>query len=312
MVLRALNSFGNTRASQLAQALVYAADNGARIINMSVGGPGLTEVEKKAVRYATSMGALIVIASGNEGIRVEDFGIAGMDEVITVGAAGLDGLRAPFSNYGKPIDLLAPGVDILSLRARRTDTLRDIPGATYEAGGAYVGADKRYYRSSGTSFSAPMVAGVASLLLSRDPSLTAAQLRRILLNSARDVGGPGVDQFSGYGMLDAAAAMKADPDDMVEAAVDGVRVVRIDSGPAVAVDGLVAANALKEAYLEIGAGENPASWKRVLDGLKAGPKGELGVIPANEFSGSPLWIMRLVVVSQAGQQREARFRLALD
>lgn len=311
MVLRALNSFGNSRASYLAKALVYAADNGARIINMSVGGPGLTQAEVIAVRYAISKGALIVVAAGNEGARVEEFGIAGMDEVITVGAAGLDGLRAPFSNYGAAVDLLAPGVDILSLRARRTDTLLDVPGSNYRARAAYVGADKRYLRASGTSFSAPMVAGVASLLLSRDPSLTAAQLRRVLLNSARDVGAAGIDQFSGYGMLDAAAALKADPDNFITATIKGVEVVKSKAGTALAINGTISASGLKQAYIDIGAGEKPTKWTRVLDGLQPSATGELGQVPAAKFQGSTVWIIRLTVIGSDGKTRETRFRLSL-
>ena len=311
MVLRALNSFGNARASYLARALVYAADNGARVINMSVGGPGLTQTEVEAVRYAVSKGALIVVAAGNEGDRVEGFGIAGMAEVITVGAAGLDDLRAPFSNYGTAVDILAPGVDVLSLRARRTDTLLDVPGSNYEARAAYVGADNRYLRASGTSFSAPMVAGVASLLLSRDPSLTAAQLRRLLLNSARDVGAAGIDQFSGYGMLDAAAALAADPDKFVTATIDGVSVVSTSDGPAVAVNGTISASSLENAYVDIGAGEAPTEWTRVLDGLGAIEGGEFGRIPAARFQGAAVWIIRLTVVGENGESRETRFRLSL-
>lgn len=312
MVLKGLNSFGNTRASYLARAITYAADNGARVINLSVGGPGLTRVETEAVRYAAGKGVLIVVAAGNEGKLVDDFGIAGMEEVITVGAAGLDDLRAPFSNYGRAIDLLAPGSDILSLRARRTDTLRDIPGADYDAGGAYVGDDKRYYRASGTSFSAPIVTGVASLLLSRNPSLTAAQLRNILTSSARDVGAPGVDQFSGYGLIDAAAALIAQPDSFISATISGVEVIQSGAGPAVAVNGSLAASSLKSAYVEIGAGEDPQSWTRVIEGVEVNAGGRLGTIPAERFRGAAVWIIRLVVVGADGQSREARFRLSLE
>jgi subtilisin family serine protease len=311
MVLRALNTFGHTRASYVARAIVYAADNGARVINLSVGGPGLTEVEREAVRYATQKGVLIIVAAGNDGQPVEGFGLASLAQVITVGAAGRDDLRAPFSNYGSAIDLLAPGVDILSLRARRTDTLRDIPGADYQPGQAYVGEDRRYYRAAGTSFAAPIVTGIASLLLSREPMLDAAQVRRKLLGGARDVGVPGVDQFSGYGMVDAAAAFAADPDDLVEAAIRGVTVVQTGEGPAVQVNGTAASRRLRAVRLEIGAGEAPERWiaaggssAAVLDGL-------LGTIPAANFRGSPVWIIRLTVESTSGQTREARFRLSL-
>lgn len=311
MVLRALNPFGNTRASYIARAIVYAADNGARIINLSLGGPGITEVEREAVRYATEKGVLIVVAAGNDGKPVEGFGLPSLDGVIAVGAAGLDDTRAVFSNYGPAIDILAPGVDILSLRARRTDTLRDIPGADYSPGAAYVGEDRRYYRASGTSFAAPIVTGIASLLLSREPGLTATQLRNKLLGSARDVGTPGVDQFSGYGMVDAAAALRADPDDLVEASISGVTVVNDGSGPSVVINGTAKSGQLAEAWLEIGAGENPASWSNRVGVTGPVMAGELGRLPAAAFRGSQVWILRLVVRGKNGQQREARFRLAL-
>ncbi|MCL4672681.1 MAG: S8 family serine peptidase [Sphingomonadaceae bacterium] len=311
MVLRALNTFGNTRASYVARAIVYAADNGARIINLSVGGPGLTEVEREALRYATEKGVLIVVAAGNDGKPVEGFGLASAEQVITVGAAGIDGLRAPFSNYGPAVDLIAPGVDILSLRARRTDTLRDIPGADYTPGGAYVGADRRYYRASGTSFAAPIVTGIASLLLSRDPGLNAQQVRQILLASARDVGAPGIDQFSGYGMVDAAAAFSTSPDSLIDATITGVSVISGETGAAVAVAGTASSGQFEEAWLEIGDGENPTDWSNRVGLTQPVVAGELGRIPAAAFRGSQVWILRLVVRGRNGQQREARFRLAL-
>lgn len=311
MVLRALNTFGNTRQSYVARALVYAADNGARVANLSVGGPGMTEMLRAAIEYATGKGVLVVVAAGNDGQPVEGFGLASSDRVITVGAAGLDDTRAPFSNYGAAIDLIAPGVEMLSLRARRTDTLRDIPGVEYAPGSAYVGADKRYYRASGTSFAAPVVAGIASLLFSRDPSLSAAQVRRMLLNSARDVGAPGVDQFSGYGMVDAAAALVSDPAELIEAGITGVSVVQGDAGPAIAIEGTASATRFAQAYLEIGAGEEPSRWSTRTPLGEAVRAGRLGQIPASAFRGSAVWILRLVVRGTNGQEREARYRLSL-
>src|SRR5690606_3615537 len=115
------------------------------------------------IAHARSRGAVVVVAAGNEGVNVAEFGMAGADGVIAVGATHLDDSHPPFSNWGAGVDIAAPGVDVLSLRARRTDTMLGIKDVPYEAGSAYVGADRRYYRISGTSFSAPIVAGVASL-----------------------------------------------------------------------------------------------------------------------------------------------------
>jgi subtilisin family serine protease len=178
MVLKALNTFGHTRASYIAEAIVYAVDNGARIINLSVGGAETTRIEEEALAYAAARGVVVIVAAGNEGLEVTDWGPAGSDHVITVASTDFDDVRTVFSNWGRGIDMAAPGLDILSLRARRTDTMRDISGVEYERAAAFVGADRRYYRASGTSFSAPIVAGAASLLLSSRPELSAKRSNR--------------------------------------------------------------------------------------------------------------------------------------
>ncbi|MGP5761546.1 S8 family peptidase [Pseudomonas aeruginosa] len=313
MVLKALNSFGHTRASYLAKAIVYAVDNGARIINMSVGGQELGTIEREAIDHAISKGVLVVVAAGNEGVEVSNYGIAGLGGVLTVAATDLNDKRAAFSNWGTPIDIAAPGVEVLGLRARRTDTMRDIAGVEYVNGANYVGGDKRYYRASGTSFAAPIVAGVASLLFSQDPSLTAVEVKRMLLNSARDIETPGRDNLSGWGLVDARAALKADREYFIAAAISGVEVVPgADGQPQVQVLGTADANRIKSFVVELGAGEEPASFKKgsspqasaVVDGV-------VGVIPAAELAGSTVWILRLTVEHADGSSRETRFRLQL-
>lgn len=313
MVLKALNDFGNTRASYVSEAIVYAADHGAKLINVSVGGKGTPKMAIAAVRYAVSKGCLIIVAAGNEGVELKDYGLAGLDGVITVGGSGHDDQRVTFSNWGRAVDLVAPAIDILSLRARYTDTLKDIPGTNYTAGAAYVGADKRYYVAGGTSFAAPIVTGIASLVWAKNPTLTAADVKRILLNSARDVGEPGIDQFTGYGLVDARAALAADPKFFITADVGGVAVGNGPSGPVVNVTGTADADALKDAHLEIGAGEKPTAFTAVATPIaQAVHNGIIGAIPADSFKGSSVWIIRLVVAHKNGRMREARFRLQLS
>ncbi|MFQ5562442.1 MAG: S8 family peptidase [Parvularculaceae bacterium] len=313
MVLKALNNFGHSRASYLAEALVYAADNGARIVNMSVGGKGLTPTERDAVNYATSKGVFIVVAAGNEAVRTEEFGVAGLDNVMTVATTGLEDKRELFSNWGQSVDLAAPGIDILSLRARRTDFMAGNPDIEYKPGAAYVGPDKRYYRASGTSFSAPIVTGVASLLLSKNPSLTNGELYRILTQSARDIETSGVDQFTGYGIVDARAALKADPEFFVVAAIADVRIVQAGAGQAVEVLGVANANRFARAELFLGAGEEPTEWKSVGEALTDPVEdGVLGRIPAAAFAGSPVWVVRLVTTHANGKTREARYQIDLE
>ncbi len=311
MVLKALNSFGHSRASYLAKSITYAVDNGARIINMSVGGKEITNIEKAAVKYAISKGVLIIVASGNEGVDVKNYGIAGLDGVLSVSATDLKDKRASFSNWGAQIDIAAPGIDVLSLRARRTDTMRDIPGVEYKNGANYVGKDKRYYRASGTSFSAPIVAGVASLVMSKHPELTGEEVAQILMQTADDVDTPGVDQYSGHGIVNANKALEAEAGMFLSANISGVQVVQGKKGPIVQVMGTAEADQFKKATIHIGAGENPGDWKKVAKVKKVVKGGLLGEIDANELRSSKVWIIRLTVEHKNGKEQEFRFKLSL-
>lgn len=311
MILKGLNNFGHTRSSFIAEAVAYAADNGARVINLSLGGKEISAVEQAAVEYAYAKGAVIVVAAGNAGVDVSKYSITSSDKVLTVATTDFDDKRAVFSNWGK-VSVAAPGLDILSLRARRTDTMLGIEGVKYTAGAAYVGEDKRYYRASGTSFSAPMVSGLTSLMIANDPSLTNKQVMAIIKSTARDVGIPGVDQYTGYGIIDAAAALKAPKDYLLAAAIDRVEVVQTGGKQAVRVRGTADANALKSARIEVGQGDAPTSWKQVGTARRnAGPDGILGEIPANAFQGAKVWQVRVLVEHTNGATREARFKLNL-
>ena len=311
MVLKAINNFGHTRASFIAQAIAYAADNGARVINLSVGGKEISEVEQAAIDYAYAKGLVIVVAAGNEGADTSKYGIASSNKVLTVAATGFDDQKAVFSNWGK-IAVAAPGLDVLSLRARRTDVMLGIEGAKYTAGQAYVGTDKRYYRASGTSFSAPLVTGLASLMIANDPTLTNQQVMNIIKSTARDVGTPGVDQFTGYGIIDARAALKAPKNYSLLAGISRIEVVQKGGSQAVRVHGTADANAFKSARLEIGQGDAPTSWTAVGAAQKsAGPDAVLGDIPATAFKGATKWEIRVIVTHADGSIREARYKLSL-
>lgn len=312
MVLKALNEFGNTRASFVAEAIVYAVDNGARIINLSVGGPQVTRVEQAAVEYALAKGVLIVSAAGNEGESLSEYGINSIPGVLTVAATGRDDQRTVFSNWGSQVDIAAPGIDVLSLRARRTDTMRDIPDVQYENGANYVGDDKRYYRVSGTSFAAPIVTGIASLVVSGNADITLDELRRVLVHSATDTDIPGKDQFSGYGIVNAKAALNADPAFFIDALITGASVVTADGKAALQVTGSADALHFRRAWLEIGAGKQPNNWKRVIADIGSAVRDDvIGTIDATQFGGNTLWMIKLVTEDHSGQRREFWFQLTL-
>jgi subtilisin family serine protease len=175
MTLRAVPN-GDERDKDVANAIRYAVDHGAHIINMSFGKAFSPEkdVVDDAVRYADERGVLLIHAAGNDAKdlatepnfpnrRYANGGMAA--HWIEVGASawqGIDQLAAPFSNYGaEQVDIFAPGVAILSAA----------PG-------------NRYEQASGTSFAAPVVSGIAALLMAYYPELSAAQVRQILLDSA--------------------------------------------------------------------------------------------------------------------------------
>lgn len=218
-------------------------------------------VEQAAVDYAFSKGAVIIVAAGNDGEDIRKYGILGSDKVLTVASTGFDDQRVVFSNYGG-VSVAAPGLDVLGLRARRTDLMLGIEDVKYTAR-AYVGEDKRYYRASGTSFSAPFVSGLASLMIAKDPSLANRQVMNIIKSTARDVGTPGVDQYTGYGIIDARAALKAPKDYFLFAGIERVEVIQKGPNQAVRVHGTADANAFKSARIEIGRGEAPTSWIRI-------------------------------------------------
>ncbi len=171
-------------ASILDDAIIYAADNGARIITLSLS-VGNTAAIDAALAYAfNTKGVFIDNAAGNSSGAV---GYPATNaNVVAVSATDQTDALAGFSNRGPEIELAAPGVTIWSTRLSNT-----------------------YNQGGGTSYASPQVAGVAGLLLSCDPSLTNAQVRTLLEANAVDLGTAGRDNFFGFGRIDALATLNA-------------------------------------------------------------------------------------------------------
>jgi len=183
--LLACRALGGGRGSltDIASAIRYAADNGADIINMSLGGGGYTDTLKNAVSYAVSNGALPICAAGNSGSRGVSYP-AKYDECVAVSAVDENENLASFSQYGPDLDVAAPGVDVLS-------TWNDSP----------------YNRISGTSMACPAASGVAALGKAVDPDLGPNDLRARLKDTAVDIGLSTEEQ--GAGRVDAANIVAA-------------------------------------------------------------------------------------------------------
>lgn len=179
--------------SRVAQAIRYAVQQGARVINMSIGtlssdlNPSVQELMRQAIAFARQAGVILVAASGNEDKNTDLVTPGGMEGIITVGAADSAGNRASFSNYGSTLDVMAPGVDVVS---------------TFLNNG--------YLIESGTSMAAPHVSGLIALLLAQDPNATEADVLRRLRFSSLDMGAPGFDILTGYGQVNAFRALSYD------------------------------------------------------------------------------------------------------
>ncbi|MCR9277103.1 MAG: S8 family serine peptidase [Pseudomonadaceae bacterium] len=316
MPLRVLNSggYGNPRA--LARAVIYAIDNGASVINLSLGQAGLNGVDRWLTRYAAERGVLVVIAAGNAGTNVASFGPAGAGDALIVGASDERGKHAAYSNVGARLSLVAPGSDIVSLRARRTDfnLIMAVPG--YAPGSGIQGESGQLYRADGTSFAAPLVAAAAAQLWSQRPSLDRGEIIRVLEQSARDVDDAGFDWRTGFGSIDLAAALEADPGSYTLARIDRVAATAIDGQPALAVFGVADSSAFRGASIEIRRGQSDrwrsvATVKRMPVASDDAPA-QLAALPAALFSGSTQWQLRLLVESRGLPERSAMFELQLN
>ncbi|MDP3921210.1 MAG: S8 family peptidase [Candidatus Omnitrophota bacterium] len=201
MAVKVLDSGGSGTIQNVMDGIRYAADKGADVINLSLGvmknflSKSLQRAFSAVVQYATDLGSIVVAAAGNNGSNVNNQYPAAIANVIAVGAMEpVTDDKAYFSNFGSALDFIAPGVDVLSVRA----------------GGSGFGSnssDPKYSRASGTSMASPIVAGVVALLKSWNPLLTLGDVYRRLRLSAEDLGDAGFDNNFGWGLVDAYGAL---------------------------------------------------------------------------------------------------------
>ncbi|MSQ27003.1 MAG: hypothetical protein EXR51_02550 [Dehalococcoidia bacterium] len=216
MPIRVANPEGWVRSSDTADGITYAARNGARIINVSLGGSELSQAEKAAVDAAiNTLKVVVVAAAGNENHNPISFP-AQLPNVIAVGAAARVNTkgRASFSNWGtgtpgnRVVDIVAPGESLAST------AVYSVADQNSGRGAAGTGT---YLAGSGTSFSTPLVAGLVGLILSRNPGLTPAQVQTTLKQTATPLGDDPGDSpdagpnWAGPGLVNALAALNAVP-----------------------------------------------------------------------------------------------------
>ncbi|MFN8410852.1 MAG: S8 family peptidase [Anaerolineales bacterium] len=184
MPVKVLTAAGGGTFGNIAAGIIWAADHGANVINLSLGGIPTSIVLQNAVNYADSKGVLIIAAVGNAGGNLI-FYPAAYSNVIAVGSTDTINNHAVFSNYGSQIDLVAPGVAIYSTSNGGTYSIRD-----------------------GTSMSTAFVSGFAALLLGIPGNNAPSLVRLEMESTALDLGSTGWDGFYGNGLIQMDAAIK--------------------------------------------------------------------------------------------------------
>ena len=188
LAVKVADENGEIWTDALANGIRWAADNGADVINLSLGSPSTDPTESAAIAYARSKGVVVVAAAGNDGWSAKSYPAATAG-VISVGATDAAGHRADFSNYGSWVKVAAPGVDITSTTPRVGSVL----------------FPKNYSLGDGTSFSTPIVAAEAALLRSARPGLSGTDVEKAIVASAHGYSGLGL----GAGQVDLRDAFDA-------------------------------------------------------------------------------------------------------
>ena len=300
------------QSGRLAEAIVYAADRGAGVMSMSLGTDSNSAQLYRAARYATSRGSVLVAASGNE-FHFHHNLPGALDETITVGGlnpdtaniTALNGslalvgtdfkVRAAYSDYGPHLDVVAP---------------TQVPTTDY--GGKYT------LNWSGTSAATPHVAGVAALVLARGKALglrlRAREVRQIVNGTAQDLADqakgtrPGWDRLTGYGRVDAFAAVSSVKPGGVPPEVDITEPTPFQPAnrDRLPVRGFVRGRSPTRWTLELGEGEEPGSWRTLATGGATGRRSRRIAAVDPRALGAGGYTLRLRATDANGNRGEDR------
>ncbi|MFV1982913.1 MAG: S8 family serine peptidase [Thiohalomonadales bacterium] len=290
----------------IVRALLYAANNGANVINNSWGFDYVISapVVEEAIRLIYDMGITVVFAAGNLAMDVQTTTPSNMSEVIVVGASTPLDNTAFFSNFGY-LDITAPGggeadlsllpdenaafagVDnILSLLA--PDSFFDLPDLII---------NNEYLRVSGTSMSAPYVTGVIAQILSKHPDYTPEQIRQIIHNGADDISSPGFDIKTGFGRLNSFKSLQqqAPVEVLLRMGNDVIKELSLD------IVGTIKGTDLVSWVLDYGVGSTPTKWIKISSGSNSINNNLITQWDATELPEKEN-VLRLTAVDKKGKQ----------
>ncbi len=316
MPLKGLDDNGSGTIEGLAQAIVYAANNGADVINNSWSCSSacpINPVVEDAVRTAHDLGAVVVFSAGNSSGRVEQFSPQNFPYSVVVASSDHLDNKSNFSNYGDCIDVAAPGSgnnlappaaspdrNILSLKSSVCNVAMCPPELI--VGGQYL-------RQAGTSMAAPHVSGLAALIVSLHPDFSVEQVRQVLRQSAKDIWLPGFDTYFGYGRIDALGSLQINTLPL-EALITAPS--QISNGiNQIQIKGTAAGVEFQKYVLEWGAGDNPSSWTNIATSFSEVRDGILGNLDIRSVPDAVL-VLRLRVNSVSGKIYEDRQGITLD
>ena len=294
--IMAVKVFPYALFSVCAKGIVYAADMDCDIINISWGSAYPSHLIQDALEYAVDKGTLPIAAAGNSGAQ-DKFYPASLPQVFAVGASNSDDEVTDFSTYGSHIKVVAPGEDILSLRADSTDMYAEGGASGIEPLVHIV--DQNYYLADGTSMASPGAVGVAAYVLAASPGIGSEKAKEILQTSADDIiypyGGdslysPGKDIYSGYGRVNLNSALQL---------ISG-RLAKIDFpfenaivSENVAILGTASGDSFQNYVLEYGEGYSPSNWTVIANSNFPVSHDTLGIWNSTGLSGR--FTLRLTV-----------------
>jgi len=246
MPVKVLDSSGFGDDNGIANGIQWAADNGADVISMSLGGGGYVSYTESVINYATEIGSIVIAASGNDNSGSLSYP-SGYENCISVGAlspcnerkstSSCDGENFWGSNYGSGLDFLAPGVRI------HTTTMSGGYTSTF----------------NGTSSACPHAAGIAGLIRSESNNISAYDVRLLMQQSADDIGGVGYDVQTGYGKVNAYNSLfnlLYNPDAFVD-----IQSIDVEIAPETSMQEVFVIANLGESDLEFNIDADGYSWK---------------------------------------------------
>jgi len=321
MPLKGFKESGPSTIEVLSRAMLYAVENGARVINnsWSCGEPCPSNpLAEDIVRLSHALGVVVVTSAGNQRSDIVFYSPENMRETIAVAAHTEDDSPADFTNHGLLLDVTAPGAGRLfgeGYFPRRAVLSLRSSGAGLAATGSdenfVVGED--YLRWAGTSMSCPHVAGVVALLLAARPDLAPDEVRALLRVGASDVGPPGHDRASGAGIVDAARSLSAPlPGAWGEIASPRQGVIVNPRVGSLLLEGTAGGPDFESYALWVGSGSAPESWSP-LEPPSSEPveAGVLAVWPVEDLEDGA-YVVRLDVHTTDGARITEFLQLSLE